>query len=221
MHMDGGERSGAMRLRRRRWLALAAVLLTGAAYLAAIGSTHVALSGGFVGWSDPVSGHSLGLGPMTAADQAFTGGQTAGYSSVLWADRPGGEVSFGFSLHNGGLVPVTVLGLRLRGFDPGVINDLVAGGAQLGPGKSGGMTPFHPVTIDAGDSLAAGLTERVACDPNLRRAARQPGGRGGSSWLGDATSPVVVHYRALGVSTAQTLTLATPVLVVMPYRACA
>jgi hypothetical protein len=100
-----------------RWLVIGAAILA-AAYLIAVGSTHAALSGGSVGWSEPVPGPDAGLRPITSAQQEWAGIQSSGYSQVLWATRPGGEVSFGFDLHNAGIVPVTVLGLELRGFDP-------------------------------------------------------------------------------------------------------
>jgi hypothetical protein len=80
------------------------------------------------------------------------------------------------------------------------------------------MTPFHPVALGPGESVAVALTERVVCDPMIRRDARLPGA--GSSWIGDATSPVILHYRVLGASMSQTVTLAMPVLVVLPYRSC-
>ena len=82
------------------------------------------------------------------------------------------------------------------------------------------MTPFHPVTVGPGDSLPVGLTERVVCDPTIRRDAGLPGNPAATSWLGDATSPVVLRYRALGVTMSQTVTVAMPVLVVLPYPSC-
>jgi hypothetical protein len=45
-------------------------------------------------------------------------------------------------------------------------------------------------------------------------------GQSDTSFLGDATSPVVVRYRVLGVTMAQTLSIAEPILVMLPYRAC-
>jgi hypothetical protein len=41
-----------------------------------------------------------------------------------------------------------------------------------------------------------------------------------TSWLGDATSPVVVRYRVLGITMSQTLSIGEPILVMQPYRAC-
>jgi hypothetical protein len=187
-------------------------------YLAAITSTHVALRGGSTYWAGMVPGHTVGLGPITSVGQAQIG-PTPGFSRVLWATRPGGEVAAGFQVHNAGPVPVTLLSLALRTFRPGVINALAPVGAQLGPGF-GQMTPFHPVALGPGDSVAVGLTERVVCDRTVRGDARLVQARGGFAWLGDAISPVVMRYRALGVTMSQTLAIAGPVLVVLPYRSC-
>lgn len=203
---------------RGRWLAVISLAAVAAAYLGATGSTHAALSGGFAGWSGVVAGHRDGLASITSAEQAQIG-PTPGFGQVLWATRPGGEVSFGFQVRNGGPVPVTLIGLALRTFDRGVINALAPAGALVGPGF-GQMTQFHPVTIGPGDSLPVGLTERVVCDPRIRRDARLPGNPAATSWLGDATSPVVLHYRALGVTMSQTVAVAMPMLVVLPYRSC-
>ncbi len=41
-----------------------------------------------------------------------------------------------------------------------------------------------------------------------------------TSLLGDATSPVAVRYGVLGVTMAQTLSPAEPILVMPPYCAC-
>ena len=41
-----------------------------------------------------------------------------------------------------------------------------------------------------------------------------------TSVVGDATSPVVVRYRVLGVTMTQTLSVAEPILVMLPYSAC-
>jgi hypothetical protein len=160
--------------------------------------------------------HRAGLDHLR---RAGTDWPTPGFSQVLWATRPGGEITFGFQVHNAGPVPVTLLGLTLRTFEPGVINALALAGAQIGPGF-GQMTPFHPVTLGPGDSLPVGLTERVVCDQAIRRDARLPGNAAATSWLGDGTSPAVLHYRALGLTMAQTITVAAPVLVVLPYRSC-
>lgn len=207
------------RSRRARWFA-AGVALVAALYLIAVWSTHVTLTASAVRWSGPVPGKSAGLSPITAAERAWTGAgvRLGSYRQVLWATRPGGEVAFGFDLHNGGPVPVSVLGVRLLG--SGVIGDLAPGVALLGPGTSGTMTPFHPVTLVPGGSAGVGLTEHVVCDPAVRHDARLPGHRSHGSWTGEATSPVVVRYRALGVPTSETLTLTAPMLVVMPYRSC-
>jgi hypothetical protein len=203
---------------RGRGLAVIIVAALAALYLAAILSTHAALSGSDVGWSGSVAGHGAGLGLITPAEREQAG-PTAGFSPVLWASRPGGEVTFGFTIHNGGPVPVTLVGLALRTFDPGVVNALAPAGVQIGP-ASGQLKPFRPVTVGPGDSLPAAITERVVCDPLIRRDARLPDNRGASSVLGDATSPVVMRYRVLGVTTSQTVSLGSPVLVVLPYRAC-
>lgn len=205
--------------RRGGWALASLVLVLAAAYLIAIGSTHAALRAGSVGWSGPVPGKSLGLRRMNGADRAFTG-PLPGYSHIMWASSPGGEVSFGFTLYNAGPVPVTLLGLRLRGFDPGVANDLSPAGALLGPGRFGGMTPFHPVTLGLGDSVAVALTERVVCDSATSGVAHLPNHRGSTSFVGDATSPVVVRYRALGITMSQTLNLKNPLLVVLPDQSC-
>jgi hypothetical protein len=108
--------------------------------------------------------------------------------------------------------------VRPGGFLPGVITDLAAAGALLGPNKSGVMSAFHPVTIGSGGSVALGLTERVISDPTARSDTRLR--RSGTSFFGDATSPMVVRYRALGIVTSQTLTLTSPTLVLMPCRSC-
>jgi hypothetical protein len=183
-------------------------------YVVALWSTHATLSGGSVYWSASVPGKSLGLKPATGAELALIGEQ-GDYSQTLWASRPGGEITFGFNLHNGGIVPMTVLGLR-----PLVLNPLAPVSALLGPDKFGRLTPFHPVALGPGASVAVGLTERVVCDPTIRQDALAERHSGGMSWLADATSPVVVHYRVLGLPASQTISLSTPVLVVMPYRAC-
>jgi hypothetical protein len=201
-----------------RWLAVLAAAFLAAAVLAAGASTHLALSADAVGWSGAVPGHSAGLAPITLAQRNRIG-PVPGYRQILWASRPGGEITAGFTLHNGGPVPVTILGVALRGYLPGVIRDLSPAGA-LGPGTDGRLARFHAMALGPGDSAAVGLTERVICDPTVREDARLPGGRGDYSWLGDATSPVVVRYRALGVTMSQTLALTAPVLVVQPYTSC-
>ncbi len=209
------------RSRRGRWLAIVTVTGLAAVYLAAITSTHPALSASPVGWSGVLPVNSGSLAAPTAAEYASVFPTDQGYGEVLWANRPGGVVTFGFSVHNGGPVPVTLLGVALRTFAPGVVNALAPAGAQLGPGF-GQMTPFHPVALAPGGTVWAGLTERVICDPTIRGDARAMSSRGqpDTSFLGDATSPVVVHYRVLGVTMAQTLSLAEPILVMLPYRAC-
>lgn len=210
--------AGWAQLRRGRWLAAIAAAVLAALYLGAAASTHAALTGSEVRWAGPVGGHSAGLGPFTAADRELAG-PTAGFGTVLWASRPGGEVRFGFTIHNGGPVPVTLVGLALRTFDPRVVHALAPAGAQAGP-ESGQLTPFRAVTLGPGGSVPVALTERVVCDPLIRSDARLPGGRGLHSVLGDATSPVVLRYRVLGVTTSQTVSLGSPVLVLLPYRAC-
>jgi hypothetical protein len=188
-------------------------------YLVALWSTHATLSGGSVYWSASVPGRSLGLKPATGAELAQVG-ELGDYSQTLWASRPGGEITFGFELHNGGIVPVTVLSLRPFDPNPLAIHDLAPVSALLGPDKFGRLTRFHPVALGPGASVAVGLTERVVCDPAIRQDAVAERRRGGTSWLGDATSPVIVHYRVLGLPASQTISLTSPVLVVMPYRAC-
>jgi hypothetical protein len=206
---------------RGRWLAIATVTGLAAVYLAAITSTHAALSTSPVGWSAVLPANGDSLAAPTSAEYASVFPIDQGYGEVLWANRPGGEVTFGFSVHNGGLAPVILLGVTLPAFAPGVVNALAPGGAQLGPGV-GQMTPFHPVSLAPGGTVRAGLTERVICDPTIRRDARalSNSSQPDTSFLGDATSPVVVRYRVLGVTMAQTLSLAEPILVMLPYRAC-
>ena len=142
-------------------------------YLVALWSTHATLSGGSVYWSGSAQGKAGGLGPITGAERASTHIQ-GDYGQVLWASRPGSEVTFGFELHNGGIVPVTVLSLRPLGLLPGAIHDLAPVSALLGPDKFGRLTSFHPVALGPGDSVAVGLTERVVCDPTVRQ--RRHGG---------------------------------------------
>jgi hypothetical protein len=61
---------------------------------------------------------------------------------VLWAARPGGEVTSGFQVPNGGPVPVTLAGVALHTAGRGLTNALASAGAQAGPGF-GQMTPFR------------------------------------------------------------------------------
>jgi hypothetical protein len=206
------------RPRRRRWLALGAGVLV-LACLGALWSTHATLSGGSVYWSGPVPGKSAGLGPATGAEMK-TIGELGDYSQVLWASRPGGEITFGFELHNGGIVPMTVLGLRPFNPDPLTIHDLAPVSALLGPDNFGRLRPFHPVALAPGASVAVGLTERVVCQRVIHQDAVAERHSGGFGWLAGATSPIVVHYRVLGLPASQTITLGSPVLVAMPYRAC-
>jgi hypothetical protein len=211
-------RTGGRRLRRPGWLAVIVVAGLAAVYLTAIGSTHATLTGGFVGWSGVVPRAATGLAWPTAAQREQIG-PLSGYSEVLWASRPGGEVIFGFQIHNAGPVPVTVLSLALHRFDPRTVGVFAPAGAQLGPGF-GQMKPFHPVTLGPGGTVPAGLTERVICAPIIRADARLPGDPAATSVVADSTSPVVVRYRALGITMSQALSLATPVMVALPYRAC-
>ena len=206
------------RPRRRRWLFLGAGVLV-AACLAALWSTHATLSGGSVYWSGPVPGKNIGLKPATGAERTSAGMQ-GDYSQVYWASKPGGEVTFGFNLHNGGIVPMTVLSLRPLDPDPLAVHDLAPVSALLGPDKFGRLTPFHPVALGPGATVAVGLTERVVCQPVIRQDAVAGRHSGGMSYLGGATSPIVVRYRVLGLPASQTISLTGPVLVVMPYRAC-
>lgn len=209
------------RSRRGRWLAAAIVAVLAVAYLAAITSTHAALSAGAVGWSAPLPDGSGGLATPTAAEYADVFPSSEGYGQVLWANRPGGELAFGFSLHNGGPVPVTLLGMALRVLRPDVVHVLALVRAQLGSGY-GQMKPFHPVALGPGGTMLAGLNVRVICDPTIRADARMLANRhvADTSYLGDATSPVVVRYRVLGVTMTQTLNIPEPILVMQPYTAC-
>jgi hypothetical protein len=93
------------RSRRVRWLAIITVTGLAAAYLAAITSTHAALSASPVGWSGVLPVNSGSLATPTAAEYASVFPTQQGYGEVLWANRPGGEVTFGFSVHNGGPRP--------------------------------------------------------------------------------------------------------------------
>jgi hypothetical protein len=176
--------------------------------------------GGFVGWSGvlPASGGSLT--EPTAAQYAEVFPASQAYSGVLWAHRPGGEVSFGFQVHNGGPVPVTLTGVDLRVLDPDT-NPMVKVGALLNPGLTQ-AGPFHPVALGPGDSVWVGLTERVTCPAIIRHDARRMASRGqaDTSFTGDATSPVVVHYRVLGLTMSQTLSLDQPLLIMLPFTAC-
>jgi hypothetical protein len=45
-------------------------------------------------------------------------------------------------------------------------------------------------------------------------------GQADTSFAGDATSPVVVRYRVLGLTMSQTLSLDQPLLIMLPYTAC-
>jgi len=82
--------------------------------------------------------------------------------------------------------------------------------------------PFHPVSLAPGDSVSVGLTERVTCPAIVRHDAQTMASRGqaDTSYAGDATSPVVVHYRVLGLTMSQTLSLDQPLLIMLPYTAC-
>lgn len=209
------------RSRRTRWLSASIAVALAVVYLAAITSTHAALSGGEVFWTAPLPAGRSGLAVPSAAEYASVFPTNQGYGEVLWANRPGGELAFGFDVHNGGPVPVTLLGVSLRGFDPRSIHVLAGAGAQLGPGY-GQMTPFHPVALGAGSSMDVGLTVRVICDPTIRGDARMMANRhqGDTSWLSQGTSPVVVRYRVFGVTMSQTLSLIQPVLIMQYYRSC-
>ena len=83
------------RSRRVRWLAIITVTGLAAAYLAAITSTHAALSASPVGWSGVLPVNSGSLATPTAAEYADVFPTDQGYGEVLWANRPGGEVTFG------------------------------------------------------------------------------------------------------------------------------
>lgn len=209
------------RSRRGRWLAAAIAAGLAVVYLVAITSTHAALSGGAVGWSGVLPGKGGSLTSPTAAEYADIFPTDQGYGEVLWATGPGGEVTFGFPVHNGGPVPVTLLGMALPTFDPGVVTVLALARAGLGPGF-GQMKPFHPVALGPGATVLAGLTVRVVCDPTIRRDAIALSNRGqpDTSIQDEATSPLVVRYRVLGVTMSQTLSIADPILVELPYRTC-
>jgi hypothetical protein len=206
--------------RRRRWLAIAIPAVLAAAYLGATGSTHAALSGGSVGWSAVTPASAGSLTEPTAAEYAEVFPTSQAYSRVLWTRMPGGEMSFGFQVHNGGPVPVTLLGVGLRILDPDV-NPMITVGTLLNPGlpHSG---PFHPVSLGPGDSVWVGLTERVTCPAIIRHDAQRMVslGQADTSFAGDATSPVVVRYRVLGLTMSQTLSLDQPLLIMLPYTAC-
>jgi hypothetical protein len=205
---------------RRRWLAIAIPAVLAAAYLGAASSTHAALRGGFVGWSAVLPASGGNLTEPTAAEYADVFPTSQAYSQVLWAHRPGGEVSFSFQVHNRGPVPVTLLGVSLRILDPDV-NPMVKVGALLNAGLPHAR-PFHPVSLGPGDSVWVGLTERVTCPAIIRHNAQRMVslGQADTSFAGDATSPVVVRYRVLGLTMSQTLSLDQPLLIMLPYTAC-
>ena len=74
-----------------------------AVYLAAITSTHAALSTDSPFWWNPVPGASAGLTQPTAAEyESYIFPTTQRYRDALWANRPGAEIAFGFTVHNGG-----------------------------------------------------------------------------------------------------------------------
>lgn len=201
----------ARRRRRGRWLAGGAAAFV-AACLCGIGSTHLALSAGPVSWTAPA------IGSMPPPSSGIAN-QQPGYSQVIYTDRPGGTVTFGFDLHNDGLVPVTIVGLHLKSVPPGMAGAVAPAGARLGPDRWGRLTAFHPVAMGPGGSLAVGLTARAICVPIIRADARLH--RGDYSYTGGATNPVIVRHRALGVTATQTISIPEPVLIVMPYSACA
>ena len=60
----------------------------------------------------------------------------------------------------------------------------------------------------------------AACRRAGELIARFESTLGDHSYLGDAISPVVVRYESLGVTMSQTVSLAAPALVVLPYRSC-
>jgi hypothetical protein len=210
-----------LRSRRVRWLAAAIVAALAVVYLAAVTSTHAALSGGPVGWTAPGPADLSGLTEPTAAEYAMVFPASQGYGQVLWATRPGGELAFGFGIHNGGPVPVTLLGVALRGYPPYEVHVLAPAGAQLGP-EPGQMTPFHPVALGPGGDVSVGLTVHVICDSTIRDDARSMANahQADTSFLDQDTSPVVVRYRVLGVTMSQTLSLDHPILVMQYYRSC-
>lgn len=212
-------------LRRRRrwqWPAIVAACLV-AAYLIAISSTHSALrAGAGVNWAGSPANPSSGLGPITSAELAQVGPIAPGNIRVLWASRPGGEFTIGFQLHNENLVPITILGVTLPGKDPGPADALTLAGTLLGPDSSGAMAPFHPITLGAGASATIGLTDRVGCEPNFGRDVRTLRAHGvpPSNFTTSQTGLIVVRYRALGLTSFQTVRLANPIEVVLPYSTC-
>jgi hypothetical protein len=209
------------RSRRARWLAASIVAALAVAYLTAITSTHAALGGGEVFWWAPLPVGRSGLTDPTAAEYASVFPTSQGYGHVLWANRPGGELAFGFDVHNGGPVPMTLLGVALRVLNPESIHVLDIAGAQLGAGF-GQMTPFHPAPLGPGGSVDVGLTLRVICDPTIRKDARMMAHEHqlDTSGLGQGTTPVIARYRVLGVTMSQTLSIIQPILVGQYYRSC-
>jgi hypothetical protein len=205
--------------RGRRWLAAAAVLVAAAA-VSAVLSTHATLSADEVGSYGVLPGSGTSLTEPTAAQYRHVFPTSQGYSQVLWASRPGGEFTFGFAIHNGGPVPVTLLGLSLRILDPG-INVLAPAGVLHRAGLDH-QSPFHPVSLGPGATVYVGLTERVICPAIITRDARDMASRGqqDTSYAGDATTPVIVRYRVAGLTMSQTLSLGQPLLIMLPYTAC-
>jgi hypothetical protein len=66
--MPETQTAGRSPRRGRRLLITLAAAGLAAAYLLAVGSSHLALIGGQVGWSGSVAGHGTGLRPMTQAE---------------------------------------------------------------------------------------------------------------------------------------------------------
>lgn len=190
---------------RRRCVAAAIVVVL---YLAAITSTHAALSGDAAG--------AFAVPSDSLTSPTFENGE------VMSATRPGGEVTFGFFVHNRGPVPITLLSVTLARSASADAATVLApvGGGQLG-WDIGPLTPFRPFTLGPGGTAGAAFSERVVCAPVTRADASADSGRpGNSGWLSEAANPVVVRYRVLGITMSQTLSLASPVLVRMPVSAC-
>lgn len=110
----------------------------------------------------------------------------------------GGKAEIGFSVHNEGPVPITLLSMALaQPAPPDVVAALLLGPAGNANPSPGQMTPFHPLTLGPGDTVQAGLTERIWANSKY----------GSFAIAGPVV--VVVRYRVLGVTMSRTLSPAS------------
>ena len=118
----------------------------------------------------------------------------------------GGEAGIGFSIHNAGPVPITLLSVDLaQSVPPDVVTALLlarAGASNPSPSK---MTPFHPVALGPGDTVQAELTERIWAN----------GKYGAYAITGSII--VVVRYRVLGITMSRTFSPASSLPVMRTY----